>query len=137
MQLYRAGTQRRPIERTGPDLPNAPLRLPRRKQSPPPQNRKPRSPDERVPPMYRDYLSGATLAEAGKPFDLTRERVRQLFRDAGLPTRDHDQASRMHALRQGQKSPRDQASDQRGGAKQSAARARRARALDATPRPGI
>jgi Homing endonuclease associated repeat/Sigma-70, region 4 len=37
--------------------------------------------------MYDLYATGATLEEVGARFGLTRERVRQVFRDAGLPTR--------------------------------------------------
>jgi hypothetical protein len=37
--------------------------------------------------MYERYIAGGTLAEAGVPFRLSRERVRQIFRDAELPQR--------------------------------------------------
>ena len=37
--------------------------------------------------MYALYTTGATLEEVGATFGLTRERVRQIFGEAGLPTR--------------------------------------------------
>jgi Homing endonuclease associated repeat len=37
--------------------------------------------------MYDFYATGATLEEVGVRFGLTRERVRQVFQEAGLPTR--------------------------------------------------
>lgn len=37
--------------------------------------------------MYRLYCKGATLAAVGLEHGISGERVRQLFRDAGLPTR--------------------------------------------------
>jgi len=37
--------------------------------------------------MYDLYATGATLEEVGARFGLTRERVRQVFSEAGLPTR--------------------------------------------------
>lgn len=37
--------------------------------------------------MYALYRDGATLKEVGARFDLSSERVRQIFRSAGLPTR--------------------------------------------------
>lgn len=42
---------------------------------------------ERVARMYALYNEGATLQEVGERFDLTRERVRQLFREHDLPVR--------------------------------------------------
>jgi hypothetical protein len=43
--------------------------------------------DERTRAMYEQYIGGATLAETGAQFNVTRERVRQIFRDAQLPQR--------------------------------------------------
>jgi hypothetical protein len=43
--------------------------------------------DKRTRSMYELYAAGSTLEEAGRPFRLSRERVRQIFRDAGLPQR--------------------------------------------------
>jgi hypothetical protein len=42
---------------------------------------------QRVKEMYSGYEAGATLEEIAKQSDLTRERVRQLFREAGLTVR--------------------------------------------------
>lgn len=41
----------------------------------------------RVLAMYQSYERGATLVEIGDDFGITRERVRQLFKKAGLQTR--------------------------------------------------
>src|SRR4051794_33178898 len=41
-----------------------------------------------VAAMHREYQSGATLQQVGMARGITRERVRQLFVAAGLPTRD-------------------------------------------------
>ena len=43
--------------------------------------------DSRAREMYELYVEGATLKEVGARFDLTAERVRQIFRSAGLPSR--------------------------------------------------
>ncbi len=37
--------------------------------------------------MHAVYQDGATLEEVGKRYGITRERVRQLFKKAGLKTR--------------------------------------------------
>lgn len=37
--------------------------------------------------MYALYQDGATLEEVGADYGITRERVRQLFKKAGLQTR--------------------------------------------------
>lgn len=42
--------------------------------------------------MYEQYLSGATLEEVGDRHGLTKERVRQLFQDADVPTRSTRQS---------------------------------------------
>lgn len=49
--------------------------------------------DDRTKAMYRTYEAGATLAEIGERYGVSRERVRQLFRDAGLPTRSIGEAA--------------------------------------------
>lgn len=51
--------------------------------------------DRRARAMYELYEQGATLEEVGICFALTRERVRQIFRDAGLHTRSVGEASRL------------------------------------------
>lgn len=43
--------------------------------------------DPRTREMYEFYVAGATLEEVGVRFRLTRERVRQIFREAGMSTR--------------------------------------------------
>jgi DNA-directed RNA polymerase sigma subunit (sigma70/sigma32) len=43
--------------------------------------------------MYSLYAQGSTLEEVGKLYGLTRERVRQLFKEADLPTRSRHEAS--------------------------------------------
>jgi AraC-like DNA-binding protein len=43
--------------------------------------------NETVDEMHRHYLQGATLEEVGQRAGISRERVRQLFNDAELPTR--------------------------------------------------
>lgn len=48
--------------------------------------------DRRAQSMYAAYLDGATLEEVGQQFGLTRERIRQIFVKAGLPTRSIRQA---------------------------------------------
>jgi hypothetical protein len=45
--------------------------------------------------MYALYEQGATLEEVGICFDITRERVRQIFKAAGLPTRPRGEVSTM------------------------------------------
>lgn len=46
--------------------------------------------------MYEIYQAGATLEEVGaKHGGLTRERVRQIFKDADLPTRSRGQANQL------------------------------------------
>jgi Homing endonuclease associated repeat/Sigma-70, region 4 len=47
----------------------------------------------RVQEMYALYQDGATLEEVGKRYEITRERVRQLFNKAGLATRSRKEAS--------------------------------------------
>lgn len=47
----------------------------------------PASGNKRVAAAYAMYEAGATLEEVGQAFGVTRERVRQLFRQHGLPTR--------------------------------------------------
>lgn len=42
---------------------------------------------ERARSMYERYLEGLSLAEVGREYGLTRERVRQIFKEAGTPTR--------------------------------------------------
>lgn len=42
--------------------------------------------------MYERYESGLSLAQVGREFDLTRERVRQIFKEAGLATRGRGRA---------------------------------------------
>jgi hypothetical protein len=54
---------------------------------------------DRVLEMRKLYDTGASLAEVAERFDLTRERVRQLFGAHGLPTRS---AAETAALRRGQ-----------------------------------
>jgi hypothetical protein len=51
---------------------------------------------QRTREMYALYADGATLEEVGSRFRLTRERVRQVFQEAGLPTRS---ITETHALR--------------------------------------
>ena len=56
-------------------------------------------PTQRVADMYTLYLQqGATLEAVGEAYGITRERVRQLFNKAGLPTRSHGQAGRLKRL---------------------------------------
>jgi DNA-directed RNA polymerase sigma subunit (sigma70/sigma32) len=43
--------------------------------------------------MYSLYQRGSTLEEVGKLYGLTRKRVRQLFKEADLPTRSRQEAS--------------------------------------------
>jgi hypothetical protein len=43
--------------------------------------------DERTRQMHAAYVTGLTLQQVGKLFGLTRERVRQVFREAGLSIR--------------------------------------------------
>jgi hypothetical protein len=43
--------------------------------------------DERTRQMRAVYVQGLTLEQVGEQFGLTRERVRQIFREAGLSTR--------------------------------------------------
>lgn len=43
--------------------------------------------DPRVPEMFTKYAAGASLVEVGNEYGISRERVRQLFREAGLSTR--------------------------------------------------
>lgn len=45
--------------------------------------------------MYRSYTDGLTLAEVGSRFNVSRQRVFQVFREYGLPTRS---AAETHAL---------------------------------------
>jgi hypothetical protein len=52
--------------------------------------------DERTRQMHAAYATGLTLEQVGKLFDLTRERVRQIFREAGLSIRS---TSETRALR--------------------------------------
>lgn len=52
--------------------------------------------DERTRQMHAAYATGLTLEQVGKLFDLTRERVRQIFRKAGLSIRS---TSETRALR--------------------------------------
>jgi hypothetical protein len=47
-----------------------------------------------VEEMHRQYLQGATLEEVGERAGITRERVRQLFKKAGLQTRTRAVAGR-------------------------------------------
>jgi len=46
--------------------------------------------------MYALYVGGATLEEVGARFGITRERVRQVFREAGISTRS---ITETHVLR--------------------------------------
>jgi hypothetical protein len=46
----------------------------------------------RVANMYAEYRSGAPLAEVGRGRGITRQRVQQLFDDAGLPRRSLTEA---------------------------------------------
>lgn len=50
---------------------------------------------ERVRSMYSSYEAGATLSEIAARFRVSRERVRQLFRDADLPTRSVGEAAEL------------------------------------------
>jgi hypothetical protein len=43
--------------------------------------------DPRTREMYELYVAGATLEEVGARFSVTRERVRQIFREAGMSIR--------------------------------------------------
>jgi len=43
--------------------------------------------------MHALYRQGATLEEVGEQYGITRERVRQLFKEAGLATRSRQEAS--------------------------------------------
>jgi len=69
------------------------------------------SEDSRVPAMYQAYLEGATLEQAGRQFGLTRERVRQLFKGAGLPTRSVAAAHRLRSAQRTQPGPADGVTD--------------------------
>jgi len=51
---------------------------------------------QRTREMYALYANGATLEEVGVRFGLTRERVRQIFREAGISTRS---TTETHTLR--------------------------------------
>jgi DNA-directed RNA polymerase sigma subunit (sigma70/sigma32) len=42
---------------------------------------------QRARTMYARYLEGLTMAEVGREFGISGERVRQLFALAGLPSR--------------------------------------------------
>ncbi len=55
--------------------------------------------DPRTRSMYELYVTGATLEEVGERFGITRERVRQVFREAGISTRSLQQT---YALRREQ-----------------------------------
>jgi hypothetical protein len=55
--------------------------------------------DLRTRSMYEMYATGATLEEVGARFGITRERVRQVFREAGISTRSLQQT---YALRREQ-----------------------------------
>ena len=46
------------------------------------------------------YEAGATLEEVGRAFGISRERVRQIFRDHGLPVRSVKDSSALHRARQ-------------------------------------
>jgi hypothetical protein len=46
-----------------------------------------RAASQRTRAMYAMYVNGATLEEVGARFGVTRERVRQIFQEAGIPTR--------------------------------------------------
>lgn len=50
----------------------------------------------RTQQMYAAYSEGLSLEEVGRRFGVTRERVRQIFGEAGLPTRSNAET---HALR--------------------------------------
>ena len=50
----------------------------------------------RVREMYALYEVGATLEEIGADYGITRERVRQLFNKAGLPTRSPQETLELH-----------------------------------------
>lgn len=69
----RAGLARRSASK--PELSRAEIQARKREASP------------RVLEMYELYEHGATLEEIGDDFGITRERVRQLFKQAGLQTR--------------------------------------------------
>lgn len=56
-----------------------------------------RATSQRTRAMYALYAEGATLEEVGDRFGVTRERVRQIFREAGISTRSIAETS---ALRQ-------------------------------------
>lgn len=51
---------------------------------------------QRTREMYALYAEGATLEEVGAHFGITRERVRQVFREAGISTRSNTET---HTLR--------------------------------------
>lgn len=51
--------------------------------------------DQRVQEMHRLYCEGEPLEAVGRRYQLSRERVRQLFRDADLPTRSRGEAARL------------------------------------------
>jgi DNA-binding CsgD family transcriptional regulator len=61
--------------------------------------------------MYQAYLEGATLEQAGRDFGLTRERVRQLFKGAGLPTRSVAAAQRLRSSQGPQPAPAEGVTD--------------------------
>jgi len=54
----------------------------------------------RAQEMYALYSSGATLEEIAYHFGVSRERVRQIFHDAGLSTRSPAEAGAMRRARQ-------------------------------------
>jgi hypothetical protein len=51
---------------------------------------------ERVREMYELYEEGRTLEEVGRHFQVTRERVRQLFRQEGLKVRSVGETAALH-----------------------------------------
>src|SRR4051812_43407708 len=62
--------------------------------------------DPRLSEMRRRYLAGASLNEVGRQFGITGERVRRLFREAGLRSRSPAEAT---ALRTRERATRDAA----------------------------
>ena len=50
--------------------------------------------------MFAAYQGGSTLAQTGQRFGLSGERVRQIFRSAGLPVRSPGEARELRRLQQ-------------------------------------
>ncbi len=59
--------------------------------------------DSSTQKMFTTYQGGATLAQTGQRFGLSGERVRQIFRTAGLPVRSPRQARDLRRVHQSER----------------------------------